>query len=1195
MTKQELQQVFESPFEWGNWRKVMDFVFPEFQFSAQKIPIDQFTKAAEERIKGFYHHGASQLNDNVSLNLYEVELKGSVNLPRNVKGIRKFIAAEAIANTQASIAVFYSPDKTKWRFTLALKHLDENFKEVDKKPESFTYVFGDAEKGRTAAEQFFKLAKAESKSLKDLEEAFSVERLSREFFTQYKAIYEQFVTDIIQNKSKINLFRATSQELQEKASRDFVKKMMGRIVFLYFLQKKGWMGCKTRWKGGDEQFMKHLFEAADKNSSFYMNYLEPLFFETLNAKRVESEEDCVIHDTLFGKVPFLNGGLFEREDTHPENLTLEWDTFNRLFEVLNNYNFTIIEDDPDFKEVAVDPEMLGHIFENLLEENRNKTGAFYTPKEIVQYMCQESIIEYLHTKLSEKVTSSSLKDAIRDLVIRHEFSSLNDLDQKSDKYILKALKEIKVCDPAIGSGAFPMGILLEIFRIIELFSFGDAFLSIWDMEWDPARVKEEIISNSIYGVDIEKGAVDIARLRFWLSIIIDEEKPKPLPNLDYKIVVGNSLLNKFEDHVINIEWEIKKGTQSDTKTERFLERRSELLKQISDKQKAYFDAESSERDELSQEIKDLKIDILVNQLEMKIANEGKEEEPQQHNYSRKINFEKAQRLYFQTLGWKKVIGELNGIKGTDKPFNHFDWSLDFPEILNRIINKEKSGFDVVIGNPPYLGNKEIGAMNQIVYENEFGYKDDMYVYFFDRSKNILLHEGLLCFITSNTFKTLLSKRHLRQKLLALHILEFFEVGYVFEEAYVNTVITILKNSKTDEYEVVFKETNSTISQSKEYSGSVSLFMNSWNNVFFIPSPLNLRLNSRIAESANKQYEDVEKWIYNANAFKKNKSQIKNYFEDLQENDIGLLALSCEGAQGLVTGNNSKYLAKIVKSKAEKSAMKLELIEKIVEVDNFYNFDNLSKKSEEELHEIAEVIKKDKGKPSIFGKFFLYKSVLETDISNFDDLKDDEKLSGTKSQTYIRYYRGNDEGQRWICPVDEAIIWTEDSVKELKEGRLTNSRWQGSELYSCEGFGWVDYFTNKIKAFVVPSAPYSKNIVKFHSIFKIENEFLVAFLNSSFCSYYVKNFITNTHTLQINDGKVIPILIPSKTVQVKIVKMVNEIIDLIKNEGEYESIENDIDCIFFKLYGIEYKDVITIIPDFWLTEEEYNNLNLEEDV
>lgn len=196
--------------------------------------------------------------------------------------------------------------------------------------------------------------------------------------------------------------------------------------------------------------------------------------------------------------------------------------------MLSQYNFTIDENDPNDAEVGVDPEMLGRIFENLLEDNKDK-GAFYTPKEIVQYMCRESLIAYLQTDQRKED-----KECIRLFVTTHDATLLGDLKEEIDK----KLCNVKICDPAIGSGAFPMGLLRELF-------FCRSAIEPNIME-NAAKIKRHIIQNNIYGVDIERGAVDIARLRFWLSLIVDEKSPEALPNLDFKIMQGNSLLEQYK-------------------------------------------------------------------------------------------------------------------------------------------------------------------------------------------------------------------------------------------------------------------------------------------------------------------------------------------------------------------------------------------------------------------------------------------------------------------------------------------------------------------------------------------------------------------------------------------------------------------------------------------------------------------------
>ena len=334
----------------------MNFTFPEFKFNLVQTDLTRDTKAHNKNAGHIKEHGNTTLSNAETLTLCEVLVKDNVRLDRNIKSVRSLVADLAIPNYQTIVAVFHNADNTKWRFTLVVKEFTDFHKSIDKKPDSYTYVFGVGEKGRTASERFLKLANTPNKRLKDLEEAFSVEALSKKFFKEYKDIYKKFVNDIVTNQSRLALFKENTQEKQEKSARDFVKKMMGRIVFLYFLQKKGWLGCKTKWEDGEEQFMKSFVQKAKQDDLFYYNYLEPLFFDTLNDKRVKHNEDCIIHKTNFGKVPYLNGGLFEKDENHPTALTLPWETFYEFFATLDNYNFTIIEDDPEFKEVAVDPE-----------------------------------------------------------------------------------------------------------------------------------------------------------------------------------------------------------------------------------------------------------------------------------------------------------------------------------------------------------------------------------------------------------------------------------------------------------------------------------------------------------------------------------------------------------------------------------------------------------------------------------------------------------------------------------------------------------------------------------------------------------------------------------------------------------------------------------------------------------------------
>jgi len=770
MTQKDLQDIFESEFNWSNWKKVMNFVFPEFEFNLVQNDLTRDIKAHKKSAGYIKEHGSGKLKDDVTLTLCEILVTDAVRLDRNIKSVRSLVADLSIPHFQTIVAVFHNADKTKWRFTLVVREFLGDGKIVDKKPDSYTYVFGLREKGRTASERFYKLSQKSHKTLKDLEDAFSVEALSKKFFNEYKFVYQKFVDDIVTNPSRLSQFKESSKEKSEKAARDFVKKMMGRLVFLYFLQKKGWLGCKKKWKEGDEEFMKTFVTKAKQDDIFYHNYLEPLFFDTLNDKRTRIDEDCIIQKIDFGKVPYLNGGLFEKDENHPKVLTLPWEDFKTLFDTLNNYNFTIIEDDPEFKEVAVDPEMLGHIFENLLEDNRDK-GAFYTPKEIVHYMCQESLYEYLRTYLQqnnhwpkEKKESALVEKSLYNFVTQKTAGKIIDLD----KPLAIALKEVKICDPAIGSGAFPMGLLMEIFHCVHVLynASPDVTGPVWDMDnWQPNKVKLNIIQNSIYGVDTEKGAVDIARLRFWLSLIVDEDEPKPLPNLDFKIVVGDSLLPKFESNVLVIDWNLKSSTVESEQPDLINEHsrlnkniqklQIENLAKVVHKQKKYFTTDESKKEKVLAEIQMLKLEILLGQVKQELIKIGKHKEAFGQtglftNAQTKKQIE-IQEQESKLKNLEKRIGKKISNKETD--FIHFDWKLDFPEILNELLTDEP-GFDIVIGNPPYIQLQKI-----VEYSNDLEQVDfdtytrggDIYCLFYEQGIGLLKNNGVLTFITSNSW------------------------------------------------------------------------------------------------------------------------------------------------------------------------------------------------------------------------------------------------------------------------------------------------------------------------------------------------------------------------------------------------------------------------------------------------------------
>lgn len=810
--KIQLQQAFQKKYELNLFIK--DVLYPVF---ANRIVVYQNqvnetsqTNATETKIiKSVINYGHIDLDDDSKVKCYEIILKPGVRLEYNKVSIQQYVRKLLTAG-QAVLVNFYQPDETRlWRLSLVAsdsKIVDEEIQQVKTNAKRYTYLLGPSETCRTASDRFAELEALKDINLDTLIKAFSVEKLSKSFFDEYKLHYSAFNSYLINSNFRSSVFSIEKQKdetaAEYKPIRDFVKKMLGRIVFLYFVQKKGWLAASnTEYTDGDTGFMMNLFLKSGGNESFYPNYLCGLFFEALNKERKDD-----IFTLSFGEgkgqavcIPFLNGGLFEKEKFDNKTLTFPGKLFHNkandedpkhrgFLDFLNAYNFTIYEDSPDDHTVAVDPEMLGHIFENLLEDNKDK-GAYYTPKEIVHYMCQESLIEYLTTKLNvfevplgytdkglktdkpkSKPSQLTLTQTdIRDNIKRQEIEDFvknknaNEFIFENAKAIDEYLDTVKICDPAIGSGAFPMGLMQEIFAlkmVLHDFVFATSNELFHLKDYDPknyrSNVKLNIIQNSIYGVDIEKGAVDIARLRFWLSLIVDEQLPKALPNLDYKIVTGNSLVSKFDDEVIDIDWEVKAGTEATKKLQKQIH---DNLEKLLATQKEFFNRKG-DKQKLQAEIRELKIEVLISQLQLDKYKYGEKTITtatlfEQTAKEKKKNTETTLRL----AGYNNAIKKLEKLKTQpDKPLNFFDWKLDFPEIMNPLLKENgglnEAGFDIVIGNPPYVRQEQISTDLKAALEKYFSSyngRADLYVYFYELAINLTRKFGQVIIISSNKF------------------------------------------------------------------------------------------------------------------------------------------------------------------------------------------------------------------------------------------------------------------------------------------------------------------------------------------------------------------------------------------------------------------------------------------------------------
>ena len=505
--------------------------------------------------------------------------------------------------------------------------------------------------------------------------------------------------------------------------------------------------------------MLHLFEFSSKKQkeNFLDEVLEPLFAGGLDTDRTAEDDLFDTHVALPEgskvKVPYLNGGLFERDALDEIATKFPSEYFENLLEFLHQYNFTIDENDPDDAQVGVDPEMLGRIFENLLEDNKDK-GAYYTPKEIVRYMCRQSLVAYLVTDIEDE----SKKQQVADFVRNYDVELLGGNQSDFAQFIDDRLKEVKICDPAIGSGAFPMGLLKELFLCrgaIENFS-------------NAADIKRHIIQKNIYGVDYERGAVDIARLRFWLTLVVDEETPHTLPNLDFKIMQGNSLFEWYE----GVDLRGIVGEVGDTITFREKTNNPTFIKKWLDQ---YFETN---------------------------------------------NHEERIRLRGKISGAVEGLIESNNPALRDKLFDldiaanncFFLWHTWFNDVFKRA--EGNGGFDIVIGNPPY-GAKLDDVQKKVLkslYQTTQTLKDknnksltvqkgsmDTYTMFIELAYNIMRINGCMTMIVpiSLTSSDSLSGVHniLKSKCDDIYISSYaVRPQPVFKNAMVNTSILAFRKT-----------------------------------------------------------------------------------------------------------------------------------------------------------------------------------------------------------------------------------------------------------------------------------------------------------------------------------------------------------------------------------------------------------------
>ena len=930
---------------------------------------------------------------------------------------------------------------------------------------------------------------------------------------------------------------------------------VNRILFLKLLE-----GQLLYFHKNDK---KYKFFNTDRNvvdNEITYDDIDDLFFYVLNVPEEKREK---IFGTKFSMVPYLNSSLFEPTDMEKEimfvgNLNqnfplplysssilsgdipqgVEYNSLQYLLHFLDKFDFGSGDKKTQNPDTLISASVLGYIFEKI---NGYQDGSFYTPEDITQYMCDNTIEKAVIARFRENEHFSTC-DTITDIY--------NKID--NDEEANNIFYSVKICDPAVGSGHFLVAALnkmLALRRDLGLLKDEDGKLITKsvniDVMTDDLRIlncddgkpfqylegngasqkiqktlfieKKRIIENCLFGVDINPNAANICRLRLWIELLKcayynENGKLQTLPNIDINIKCGDSLIQKYP---VKLGKSILKGFNSDGEL-------GKLVNLYADKVKDYKEThDKAVKALLKKEINQIKSVISQN-------------------------------------------AELNlfGGKSSDSIYhNSLEWMLEFPEVWND--NKEFVGFDVVIGNPPYIFNRNLDEGVREIYSRSVG-KTDSYVYFIYLGLSITRVGGILSFITPNTYFTLTSHADVRKELLKYGNLDMTYTGYCFDNAYVETVIFQLKNQTVETGALSYYDNLET---SSCYESDKQLFKENIMCRFFVPNEQNVAISSVIQSGISNLYEKYKRLITRDSSIPSDvrRENIRSYSEELTEGSLTLLGLISDGDQGLVTGNNSKYLGTI----CDDPDIARRIDESFLEILNREGEMSVSleelRANRQLYYDKAEELKTRKRKPALFGKFFLYKTVTSAEICKYEELDPESQKNGTVDDCWVIYNRGNSEGLRWDVPAAEVINWRRDYVRELKTGTNTNSRWQGESYYPTTGFGWVDFFTDRLKAFGVMKGPYSKNVIKMHSFCPlVSDKYILAVLNSEFMASYVKNMITITHTLQINDGRLIPIIVPTSQQHTEIVSLVDRILNGEDEDECMKEINEKIGSLYYSL-------------------------------
>lgn len=710
----------------------------------------------------------------------------------------RFLLIFSITNDYSNV-LFVLPNREKvepGKYKLKLTKLNVNKDEIKDKNEYYTVI-------DTLSNIYYDNEPRWRNVWKKWRDAFNVERVTESFFEDYKTVFFRL-------RDKIK-----EQNISQKDAHEFTLQFLNRIMFIYFVSKKGWLEY-SKFMSWFWNYYKKLNKYG--SNDFYEKWLNQLFFNAFNnqSHKIDGLPDEV-KELLLG-FPYLNGGLFSENKYDLKEVDIKDSLFQDIFEFFEKYNFTIKEDMPFESEVAVDPQMIGYVYEslaNVADEiyDRNDMGIFYTPRVEVDFMCRRSLVEYFSKNLSlipKEKFYHFVFDLPEDKWKTEEYFSKNGYWHKLES----ACDNLSVVDPACGSGAFLVGmlnVLDELYKIIYKHTERD----MTDFER-----KYRIIQYSLYGVDVMPWAIHAAELRLWLQLIIETElkgeelrKSPLLPNLNLNLRIGDSLVQEvggvsFNVRTNDLDFSLRKKLDElkHEKRQYFENSRTARFKDLGQFQK--------EEIRLFEEIIKNRIENIHDKIEF-LQKDSKRKQSTLGIVKTKKTFDDKKRTKTKNeiTEFQDEVKKLRKIKEilNDPEKKPFVWDIDFAEIFG-----DKNGFDIVIGNPPYVRQELISPPNEIkssvTTEEKAKYKEkliksvldkfsvvkkfdkrsDYYIYFYFHGLSLLNENGTFCFITSNSWLDVGYGKNLQEfllKFVPIHAI-YDNPKRSFEHADVNTIITL---------------------------------------------------------------------------------------------------------------------------------------------------------------------------------------------------------------------------------------------------------------------------------------------------------------------------------------------------------------------------------------------------------------------